>query len=738
MIRVAILALAGLVGIGSVAIGQAQEAGDVAALLDALDSADVKVRTRAASDLAELGPKARAAVPRLTTMLGSDDKELRLAAAWALARIAPETEGLERVFLEALRTEDVNQKTAGAIGLAQVGCQDPSGIATLIKALEHWEDMVSGFAGEALARIGKPAVPGLVESLKHPNSRVRANAARALGKIGLAAREAIPAIIPLLDDRDRYVRQQAARALGGFAPEAKEVVEPLLKAIRANDYYMVGEAAAGSLSRFGPAVIPDLVDLLYDANAVHRKAALTAIGSMGPDAVPHLVRVLASQSQEVRVGVLLALSRIGQAAMPEFLRMLESDDIVLRRNAARTLGWGGGAGRVAVPQLLQALKSPDEQLRADAAFALGRLHAEDAVPALREALKDDSEDVWHKAKEALETMGRGEEARAVPRPARPPIVLPEGLPRRPGENCVLAESESNVTGVAFSRDGKLVLAAGGGVEAWEIATGREIRRFMGRAPLWDAEFLPDGRHVLSTGPDGARIWEVATGKEVSYFHPARVHISRLAVLPQGDRFLGAEGASGTVELWDVPSGRVLRSFPQPMDAVTSIAVSPDGRRAVCTGRNYHTTYPERRGFSGALLCVWDLETGETLFEFRPAVRTRVDDAVFTPDGQSVLSIDPSDRGCAAIWDVHTARKVRSFPQVTSVHRVALAPDGRRAVFATSDGLLHLFEIEPPRLVADLHSRAYGLRTMAFSPDGRWLLHGSKTIELWLLPEDPTR
>jgi HEAT repeat protein len=88
-------------------------------------------------------------------------------------------------------------------------------------------------AVDALGRIGGNAVPTLISTLNDPNPRVRAEAARALARIGPQATEAVQPLIARLDDPDEEVRQAAARALGQVGPAAAPAVPALISLIDA-------------------------------------------------------------------------------------------------------------------------------------------------------------------------------------------------------------------------------------------------------------------------------------------------------------------------------------------------------------------------------------------------------------------------------------------------------------------------------------------------------------------------
>jgi WD40 repeat protein len=70
--------------------------------------------------------------------------------------------------------------------------------------------------------------------------------------------------------------------------------------------------------------------------------------------------------------------------------------------------------------------------------------------------------------------------------------------------------------VAVSPDGKLIAAAmaeadrdEARVECWEVATGKRVRVVTGHKGVNDLAFTPDGKHLVTAGPDGtARLWRL--------------------------------------------------------------------------------------------------------------------------------------------------------------------------------------------------------------------------------------
>src|SRR6186713_1959782 len=75
-------------------------------------------------------------------------------------------------------------------------------------------------------------------------------------------------------------------------------------------------------------------------------------------------------------------------------------------------------------------------------------------------------------------------------------------------------------------------------------------------------------------------------------------IQSVAFSPDGSKVLSG-ALDGTLKLWDVSSGRILRTFGGHKDWVNSVAFSPDGSKALS-------------GSADKTLKLWDVRTGQLL------------------------------------------------------------------------------------------------------------------------------
>ncbi|MEO5368278.1 MAG: HEAT repeat domain-containing protein [Magnetococcus sp. WYHC-3] len=88
-------------------------------------------------------------------------------------------------------------------------------VTVLMDMLANKDGMLRQTAREALVKVGKPAVPSLVQALQPSQpDQVRWEAAKALSAIGDA--RSIPALVTTLEDPDYGVAWLAAEALRPF------------------------------------------------------------------------------------------------------------------------------------------------------------------------------------------------------------------------------------------------------------------------------------------------------------------------------------------------------------------------------------------------------------------------------------------------------------------------------------------------------------------------------------------
>ena len=233
-------------------------------------------------------------------------------------------------------------------------------------------------AVDILVRMGRDAVPFLLDQARCPDHDVRKFIVDILGEI--ADPRAVPVLLEALADSDGNVRAAAAENLGKLS--SREAVPALLDAMQYPDV-LLRFTILDALAKIGEAVPLARLAPFRDEKLL-RKALIDCLGAVGDvSAVAELVSGLADPMRNVRDASLLALVALGDrypqeissamlgqdfssATSPVVEYLADGQSQVLRMAAVRVLGWM--ASPSAVLPLVERLS--DESLQHETLGAL--------------------------------------------------------------------------------------------------------------------------------------------------------------------------------------------------------------------------------------------------------------------------------------------------------------------------------------------------------------------------------
>jgi WD40 repeat protein len=205
-----------------------------------------------------------------------------------------------------------------------------------------------------------------------------------------------------------------------------------------------------------------------------------------------------------------------------------------------------------------------------------------------------------------------------------------------------------------------------------------------------------GRHHLGAA-GAARLWDLETGKELAVLRGHTGEVVSVAFAPDGQR-AATGSADRTARVWDLAGGgEIARSALHTSSVVTWVAFSPDGRQAVLGGED-------------RIVRLWQAGSSDVLRQFG-GHGGAVHCVAFSPDGQRILS-SSADK-TVRLWNVKTGRErmhktwrqvmprtsmevMRLEGHTDAVWGVAFSPDGLKAISASSDGTLRLWDLPKPR------------------------------------------
>ena len=235
----------------------------------------------------------------------------------------------------------------------------------------------------------------------------------------------------------------------------------------------------------------------------------------------------------------------------------------------------------------------------------------------------------------------------------------------------------------------------------------------------------NGRWALSGGEDNTiRLWEVSSGKCLRTFEglPDRVmghreSVDSVAMSADGRWALSMGSFAPILRLWEVSTGKCLKSF-EPSLSAHSVVLSTDGHWALCGSRIDN------------IFWLWEVSSGSRLRCFE-GHRGQVRSVAFSVNGAWALSAS-SDK-TVRLWDVASGRCLRTFEGHRGrVNSVVFSADDRWALSGSEDKTLRLWEVNSGRCLKIFNGHDAYVNSVALNAAGRLALSGSedKTVRLW--------
>lgn len=200
------------------------------------------------------------------------------------------------------------------------------------------------------------------------------------------------------------------------------------------------------------------------------------------------------------------------------------------------------------------------------------------------------------------------------------------------------------------------------------------------SPLISCRFDPKGRFVLAGAQDRTvQRWQLATGKKLAALAAHESWVRAIAFLPDGETTITG-GYDGRLIWWPTSAEKAepIRKIEAHNGWVRCLSISPDGQQAA-TGGNDN------------LVKLWNAADGKLIRDLTGHT-SHVYSVLYHPDGKSLLSGELM--GKVHQWEVSSGKLLRTFDA----------------------GDLHTYN--------DGQKTNYGgVRTMAISPDGKYLACG---------------
>jgi len=225
---------------------------------------------------------------------------------------------------------------------------------------------------------------------------------------------------------------------------------------------------------------------------------------------------------------------------------------------------------------------------------------------------------------------------------------------------------------------------------------------------------PDSNYVATGSRDkSAKLWELSTGREVRSFLGHQFSVNSLCFSPDGKYLITGNG-DASAKIWDIATGNEILSVTPDSERITDVVFDPKGKFFVTVG-------------FGRQVRAWEFPGKKKIAEWEA-------DGYAGSGGRITLAISSNSEWLAVGEDNSTVNVYRvgswekkytfNFSDYSSCggcySYVDFSPDNRFLLKASQNGEVAKYDLSTGKLAVRYTKKIHDLKSAEFSPDGKWV------------------
>ena len=224
------------------------------------------------------------------------------------------------------------------------------------------------------------------------------------------------------------------------------------------------------------------------------------------------------------------------------------------------------------------------------------------------------------------------------------------------------------------------------------------------------DFSPNGKYIVSSAGNNIKLWDISTGREIRTFFGNAERVGMVEFYFDG-RYILSSTNNATIIMWDVASGKEFKRFSEhSLYYCDYTAFSPDGNNII-------SVFSDN---TSRVVIQWDISSGKEKYRFSI---DRAGNFTFSKDFKYLLAVSGDNK--LKLWDTATGKEIKTFSgNFKEVNKLEFSPDGRQFIICYNN-VVNFYDFASGNEIRNISVQSLN-SSSCFSPDGKLLMTGSRS------------